>query len=550
MMFFGLFADDEEAPFNELKPKQEVFSYLTFLAPTEEKKEGTSMTLDTITSYVLVLVNLAFQGLMLYTIFERVVVSTDNWRRGITDFGGPGLAAQTVPLLGGGSHGKCNPGVSLCSEGPDGGVTCAPPSVQLTSRWDELDLNGDGIWTKEEVMEAREELKCKYVVDPLDVFYVFVKTVVNREKFIWVHPDIREGIAIPKPYFTYASGDIIMCGYRDVKMCGNLLGRGFFDAALEFGTVPRVGNTSDSAMAYCRGLLEPGGFCATTLPSTYSVWRLVSEQECQTPSFEGITYTHPKTQHTQSYVVVDYSARLAYQEMETKFFVVFAFMVLVLWYVSMVFELKDIILVLQWVRTFPDADEFEEGEHVQDAKTKDTNEHTYKIRGINKHHRCHVAFLGILRMFMLFVLTGVGTTLVLKNTDYRPLLLSSLSLLFILNISSLLYTKILRPEVRKQVESLRSMQVPSVYPNYLARHPMIVDMLWLVVVGVMVAVVLYHHYTSTVYPLNDALGCACTSTGRNCREANVFNREFWHDYWKHETPKVFTDVADMRKRGA
>ena len=53
---------------------------------------------------------------------------------------------------------QCNAGGSLCLEN-NGTFTCAPPSVQLAGRWDMLDLNSDGIWTKEEVLKARKDLE-------------------------------------------------------------------------------------------------------------------------------------------------------------------------------------------------------------------------------------------------------------------------------------------------------------------------------------------------------------------------------------------------------
>ena len=87
--------------------------------------------------------------------------------------------------------------------------------MQLTGRWEELDWNNDGIWTVEEVMEKRAELKCKYVVDSVEVFNVFITFLKAREKILWLHPDVKAGKAIHLPYFTYAAGDIIMCGYRN-----------------------------------------------------------------------------------------------------------------------------------------------------------------------------------------------------------------------------------------------------------------------------------------------------------------------------------------------
>merc|ERR1719183_3339340 len=128
-------------------------------------------------------------------------------------------------------------------------------------------------------MHARKHLKCKYVVDPVEVFQVFVKFLIKREGLIWIHPDLRAGKKIDKAYFDYAAGDINMCGYRNTDMCSNIMHRGVFDGALKYGRAPRVGTTIASAMDYCWDLLQPGGACERLLPSTYKVWKIASVKQ-------------------------------------------------------------------------------------------------------------------------------------------------------------------------------------------------------------------------------------------------------------------------------
>jgi len=74
--------DDTEDPELELTATEDVYSYFMFIAPTEEKKEGTSRTLDTMVAYLLVTLNLIFQAILLYAIFYRVVLKTSQWRSG------------------------------------------------------------------------------------------------------------------------------------------------------------------------------------------------------------------------------------------------------------------------------------------------------------------------------------------------------------------------------------------------------------------------------------------------------------------------------------
>merc|ERR1719183_3277674 len=105
-------------------------------------------------------------------------------------------------------------------------------------------------------------------------------------------------------------GDIIMCGYRNEAMCRNVLQRGYFDAPLKYGTVPRIGNTTMSALDYCIDLLREGGTCDRVLPSTYSVWKIQSDEECGEKWYSKFVYKHPTTGSAKSFLAVDYEARI------------------------------------------------------------------------------------------------------------------------------------------------------------------------------------------------------------------------------------------------
>merc|ERR1719386_496156 len=244
------------------------------------------MTWDIMMAYFLVSLNFFMQGLLLYTIYNEVVVANLDWQNGIMRYEGKDWNVFAPPPEG------CNDGGSLCFL-QNNTFTCAPPSVQLTGRWDELDTNGDGIWTREEVRAAKESLQCKYVVNPEEVFDVLIGMLNGRSNIIWLHPDVSSGKAIHHAYFKYIMGDLIMCGYRSKDMCANLLQNGFFDMPLKHKTAPRVGDTIESALKYCNKLLQPGGICETLLPSTYTVWKISSEIECGDPSYSKFTYTNP-----------------------------------------------------------------------------------------------------------------------------------------------------------------------------------------------------------------------------------------------------------------
>merc|ERR1719160_2214489 len=491
-------------------------------------------------AYLLVFLNFFMQGLLLYTIYNEVVVANVDWQNGIMRYEGKDWNLFAPPPEG------CNTGGSLCFL-EHNTFTCAPPSVQLTGRWAELDTNGDGIWTREEVEKAQKELQCKYVVNPVEVFDVFVKFLLAREKIIWIHPDLRAGKAIHKPYFTYAAGDIIMCGYRNEKMCPNLLKRGVFHAPLKHETAPRVGTTIESALDYCWELLRPGGTCERTLPSTYAVWKIESSNQCGEQSFAKFVYEHPKSGVKKSMLTVDYEANELFALSKTGLFQIYKTIIIGLWALQMLQELKDITIGLTWVMRFPsDKDMEKKGEEPVKSETNEDGDTKYIIQGITSGHRMSVGLLNVLRFILACVLTLVGISYLLKGTDYIGLLMDAVALVFIIEIANILYNQVLRPEIREQCEALDGMEVEMYGITWLNQRQPIVDMIQLIAIVIFTVIVMHIYNTGTVEPLSDALECACMSRGDACLEADRFSYDFWFNYWTKDVPAVFAALDKMK----
>jgi hypothetical protein len=536
------FGPDEDPCFL-VRPSDNVYSYFMFIGPTESKKEGRGWTWDIIIGYVLVILNFALQGILLSTIFNTVVVENVEWQDGIMKVAGSSWNLFAEQEAG------CNDGGSLCFH-HDGMYTCAPPSVQLTGRWDELDTNKDGIWSREEVVAAKDALKCKYAVNPIEVFDVFINFLVAREKLIWLHPDVKAGKAIHHDYFKYAMGDIIMCGYRTKDMCPNLMEKGFFHAALKYNTAPRVGNTIDSALAYCYHLLAPGGTCEQFLPSTYSVWKIESVQQCGEASFSKFSYTNPGSGVKKSLLTVDYQAREDYELGMTTLFNSYKAIILFMWLLAMLVEFREIVMIGTLALNYPDAEQFGEDAVLEEHDPADPEDTRFKIQGITGGHRSVMKLLLLLRTIMTAVLSWVGATFLLKQTDYIDLLLDGVALIFIVEIASVLYEQVLRDEVRDQTEDIYPMKVIMYGIEWLNRRPALVDIICLFSLIIGCYVILWNHRKTIVEPVLHALDCTCRSNGERCAEAQKFDYDFWYQYWKNVVPAVFENVQKLKNGGA
>jgi arginine exporter protein ArgO len=528
-----------------LRHHENVYSYFKFIVPVEDKKAKGGITWTKILAYVLVICSIMAQFTLLYAIFERVVKGDVKWQNKILNPQGDTFTSKQghdyQHELG---KTQCMIGGSLCFK-TNGTVSCAPPSVQLTGRWDELDTNGDGIWTREEVIASKDELQCKYAVNPVEVFDVFVNLLKDREGIIWLHPDVKARRAIPKPYFTYAAGDIIMCGYRSTDMCANVLQMGAFDAPLKTGLAPRVGKTIDSALDYCYDLLKVGGTCERTLPSTYAVWRKNGEEQCGDPDFDKFVYTHPESGMQKSMLVVDYDSRKAYERAHSSdMFIVYKSIVIGLFLLAMFNEFKGCMNFFNWVIMFPSANGMRDP--VLEEKDPESDDMTYTVKGITTFHRFMCTLLALCRLTMCIILAWVGLSFLLKDTTYIDLLLNAVGFVFIVEIAEYLYCFFIDAALRDECDRIEAMQVPQIGFTYLHLNPALRDILGVLGLIGGTAFVMYLHHSYIVTPLSQALECTCLGRGSHCLEAQKFTPDFWSDYWTVAVPGVFKDIAEMK----
>jgi len=527
--------DPNEVQKDVISPNPDVFSYFMLKAPSERKEHG-KFTVDAGLSYTLVLLTLMIQGMLLFCVYNKVIGRNTNWQAGI--MGSTQANTGKDWNLFQASKDGCNDGGSLCTL-VDGIYTCAPPSVQLIGHWDELDTDKDGIWSRKEVRESREALKCKYAVDPVEVFGVLIRLLNERKEHIWLHPKIKSGEGIHRDYFTYIMGDVAMCGYRNEDMCGNLLQRGVFDAPLRNGTVPRVGSTISSALDYCRGLLEQGGLCERVLPSTYATWKIESVQECQEPKYNKFVYTDPSDGSIKSLLEVDYEARQDYEMAKTWVFRCYKFCITFIWFLLIASRIREVAKCVAWAWQLPAASDEEQEE-------KDHESDYHGIRFMSLRHRIVLSLVILVRMIMLLILLYVGLNFLGRQNQYIDLLLDGVALMFIVEVAEILYERVLRQEVRTTWEERESIELNKFYFSKLASRPDIEDVLYLVLVTLCTLAFMVYYNIQLVEPLYDALQCACLGQGDSCREATTFSRSFWDQYWLKDVPSSIAGITKMK----
>jgi hypothetical protein len=140
------------------------------------------------------------------------------------------LAVADKPI-GKAPSGKPKAGARTFCQMKNATYTCFPPSAKYAAQWEQLDTNGDGIWSREEAEKDEAGLEKKFNAKAYLVFRAITVGLVDRQtvdKRLWVSPQVEKMEGIPKAYFDYWMGDAALCSYADPGMCPSLLARGFF----------------------------------------------------------------------------------------------------------------------------------------------------------------------------------------------------------------------------------------------------------------------------------------------------------------------------------
>merc|ERR1719169_291512 len=104
--------------------------------------------------------------------------------------------------------------------------------------------------------------------------------------------------------------------------------------------------------------------------------------------------------------------------------------------------------------------------------------------------------------------------------------MDGLALLFIAEIAAVLYSQVLREEVKDQTEDIKAIKVEMYGIDWLNRRPALIDLLVVIALVIATYLVMQWQLTSIVVPIHGSLQCACLSDGDTCAEAQKYNYDF------------------------
>jgi len=458
----------------------------------------------------------------------------------------------------------------LCRYSDNGTYSCAPPSTRFVSTWHALDLDGDGMWTMAEAKATAENyaknvtitgdwilkkpgVVFNSIVNGLKLRAVFAQNNLNQT--LYISPDLKTKLGIPKAYFDFWVGDAMMCTHFDRYSCNNLVASGLFDVALTDGRMAAAHKgifDLDSATKYCQMMLEEGGGCEQTLPASFLQNTLQRRNQCGSSSLGSASafITNPvDDSDVVPLMKVSFSKVVEFSQSTDAMFLFFKILIMFLFYSSLVDELRDLIQTGEFLLRFDGIKNVgDRGGGIEDDPQSTRGKH-YTITGISRKHRAAMIVILFLRMIILCTLTSYGTWFLLNEGRYIELVLNALALSFITGIDEVLYNFVDEQELSlNDVEPVKSMShIPG--PETWIGMMYSKEFWGLVILPVIsIFVVMWNcHYVRV--PLLEALTCTCTQTGPNCAESIQNQLPWWKNYWSQVLPSAVHQIEGLRLQG-
>lgn len=539
-----------------VKPTEDALSVFFFLIPLVKRRQnqghGYRKGMVGFSSFLLIL-SFAMQLTLLWVVGNAMIEEKEAWMQDLVtvqDIDHP----SWIPLFGASAaENKCEAKNSLCFEDA-GMITCAPKTIQLMGRWENIDVNGDGVFSYKEASEPkfRKKIRCDYGIDTL-VFYRFLlQELMNSEtlkKGELLHKNITSGHAIHKVYFDWFKGDAIMCSYGADDICGNIFQIGVFDAPLKHPGISRMIYDAKSAANYCRQLLREEGRCEQMLPSTYRVWRAQQSTQCGAPGFSQFVYANPSNpEDVVSLAQVEYAAEVEYAKTNSWRFAIFLTVIIITFLANSLNDLRQATRFWIWAQYFPHRALPGEPGFQHEESDHDT------LTGISDSHRQQCMLVVIAKVIMTFLVAFVGIIFLTSGCSYKDLLFDALSLALITQMDQLVYQMLVRAQAKDDLENIEAMyvKIPDDHFGgwYMTISPPLRDLFWALLLILVSAWIVAEDYQTRLVPVREALSCACLTEGRQCFEAQTYDSEWWEHYWRFVIPQSYKTMESFNgKKG-
>jgi len=465
----------------------------------------------------------------------------------------------------------------LCTKDENGTYSCMPSSIRFASRWESLDTNQDGVWSIDEAlslvastnMSTSESTKQRNAAKWQTVYFNSMiqglkQSAERMEQLngsLYLSQDVLNSRAIPKAYYEFWTGDVMLCTRFDSNACENIVAAGLFDAALEHGSKAAAHKgifDYSSAATYCKMMLENGGGCEKSLPDTFKREVLNRKHMCGPRSIqhgEGVV-TDP---HNPTKVMVVMSPSYKYLEQQLHAshptFLFFTVLIMFLFYASLVDEVRDLIKTVDFLLCFPGVNGPDDYGGIDRGENRNPDKKRYIIQRLSVKHRSVLTILTLVRIIIVTMLITFGTRFLLAEKSYLELVMNALALSFITGVDEMMFEVFMESAEKSEIgfDDCERISYHGLIPRdngsvggFLFRKDV-----WglLLLPAASIAVVVWFDYHQR-QPTVTAMTCACTQEGQHCAESMMNQASWWSEYWTRTLPAAIHQIEALRLQGA
>jgi hypothetical protein len=465
---------------------------------------------------------------------------------------------------------------SICTQ-DEYGIDCGQPTFQMLGRWEELDIDGDGVWTYDEAIEDHTNLGCRLQLPQLDLFKAVCRGIqldVKAKQSLGLPTEslpeevrLRQGV--PKGFFQIWEGLAVLCATTDTSRCGPLINAGVFDGALGYG---KGSWDLTGALEFCSQLLSTGGVCDRSLPYTFAIHRQRIRGKCGAGFYSaGGMYTNPfDAKDTLSSVSVNYQEVITYELVHSATFQFFVWIMLILWLVTLNKELESVFEMLDFCTFFPRTPSDSASplhinarnvtwqsvrasvQQIYDNATSSGDGgflvgkgETVLIEDISDTHRIICWVVLALRFINVFYMLFVGVVYACCTHSYLDLLMNTVALAFVFTLPEMFYGWLVPERIKAQmrrviiVRDTSAVSSASMSLRNLAKLPIATGLVQsrffqgLLLIPIICWAIVTLNDKYRVRPMLEVLRCACTQEGPHCEVGIHLQRMWWDVYWKN-----------------
>mmetsp|Transcript_45078 Transcript_45078/g.104258 ORF Transcript_45078/g.104258 Transcript_45078/m.104258 type:complete len:765 (-) Transcript_45078:83-2377(-) len=460
-----------------------------------------------------------------------------------------------------------------------GGIlSCTSHSVPVVPLWGELDVDGDGRWTYWEALADANNLGCRLASPLVEVFRracagitrdaadsTLMTNHSGRGSKVDLPPEVANQVAIPRAYFEWWHGLVAICHHGSEDLCEALLQRGTFSGTFARSRAFLRGGIVDlhTALSYCQRLLRPGGICDDALPALFPVYRARMQEKCGPAIYRnGPRVQNPyQEQDRMTVMSVSFTRLEEMQYVHSVPFALFLWLILILWYIGLINEAKELLQLYDFLNKVPVVDRWpfftpEMWRHWRSwliakglsprlrpaACTKGLPKHEpeasvagydkIEIHEFSRPHFYTCIGIAVIRSLILLLLGYTGTYFLLSNHVVLDLILNALALAFIFDLDEFLFEYLLSDQSKELVDKLAPLRFKGVVKKELCTRIMSERFCWgsfFIPAFALCVVALHNKYS--VAPYIEALECLCMQTGDRCLLNIMFYPMWWDEYW-------------------